>query len=53
MTTPAVKHLRIETFIKNPRVPKEEIVGYFVDLLANLSDEQIEQVYGDMFDDGH
>ena len=53
MTTPAAKQFRIRTFITDPRVPKEEIVGYFVDLLANLTDEQIEQVYGDMFDDGH
>jgi len=45
------KRERITTYIKDPRVPQEEVVGFFVDLLQSLPVQFIDQVYQDMFDD--
>ena len=52
MTTPAAKQLRIKTYLTDHNAPKEGIVRHFVDLLDNLTDEQIELLYKDMLDAG-
>ncbi len=45
------KRERITKFIKDPTIPREDVAGFFVDLLQSVPSHFIDQVYQDMFDD--